>query len=119
MLEFKDYKILNNKDSPFSSIKLKFIDEELTEEMIEYIYEEIKKYEIYLGYDCKGEFYIEYKKRAKIEMVITFPSRKVPDGKKELETFINKYVMDFSEYYSRINYHKDFEDDNLVEVLNF
>ena len=77
--------------------------------------EEIKKYEIYLEYDCRGEFNIKYKKRAKIEMIITFPNRKVPNGRKELDNFINKYVIDFSEYYSKINYHKYFKNNNLVE----
>jgi hypothetical protein len=116
MLEFKDFKLLNNKDSPVSSIKFKFIDDELTQEMIEYMIEEIKKYEIYLGYDCKGEFNIEFKKIAEIELIITFPSRKVPDEKKELHTFVNRYVMDFSEYYSRITHYRDFENDNIAET---
>ena len=113
MLEFKDFKIIN-KDPYFSSIKFRFRDDELREDIIDYMDEEINKYQIYLGYDSKGEFNIEFDKKAKIEIIVTFPSRKVPSGKKELELFINKFVMDFNEYYSKINFLKDFEND-LVE----
>ncbi len=115
MLEFEGFKVLNNEDPNIYLIRFKFKDDELEEEMLEYIDEEIKKYHIYLGYDCKGEFNVKFKKRARIEMIVTLPSRKVPHEKKELELFINKYVMDFSEYYSRIAYYNDFEDDGLVE----
>lgn len=103
MLEFKDFKILDGTDPSLTSIKFNFMDNELTEESIEYVYEKLNEYEIYLEYDCKGEFNIEYEKEAIIEMTITSPSRKVPENKKELEEFINRYVMDFSEYYSKIN----------------
>lgn len=102
MLEFKNFKILDKSDKSLTSIKFSFIDDDLTEESLEYIYEKLNEYETYLEYDCKGEFIIEYKKEAIIEMIITFPSRKVPENKKELEEFINRYVMDFSEYYSKI-----------------
>jgi len=115
MLEFENFKILKGKDPNFALIRFKFKDDELSEEMVEYIDEEIKNYDIYLGYDCKGDFEVKYKKVARIEMTVKFPSRKVPQEKKELESFINKHVMDFREYYSRIDYYKDFEDDNLVE----
>lgn len=115
MLEFEDFKILKNNDPKVSLIKFKFRDDELGEEILEYMGEEIKKYEMYLGYDCKGEFNITFKKRAIIKMIVAFPSRKVPPEKKELEHFINKYVMDFTEYYSRIDYYNDYGDDNLVE----
>lgn len=115
MLEFKDFKILTN-DSPISSIRFKFRDDELKEESIGHVNEEIKKYHIYLGYDSQGEFSIKYKKRAEIEIIVTFPQRKVPQEKKKLENFINKFVMDFSEYYSKINYLEDFEKNDLIEI---
>lgn len=114
MLEFKNFKVLTKEDLPLTSIKFSFIDNELNEESIEYIEEKLKKYEIYLEYDCKGEFVVKYKKEAIIEMIITLPSRKVPSDKKELEKFINRHVMDFDEYYYKI---KDFENpvnDDLI-----
>ncbi len=103
MLEFKESRILDKNTLPFTSIKFSFIDEELSEESIEDMYEKINEYEMYLEYDCKGEFNIIYKKEAIIEMIITFPSRKVPENKRDLEEFVNRYVMDFSEYYYKIN----------------
>ncbi len=119
MLEYKDFKIIDNDNSSLTSIKFTFIDTELTEDTIKDIVKELKEYEIYLEYDCKGEFRAEYKKTAFIEMIITSPSRKVPDekDKKELEKFINKHVMDFSEYYSRINHSKSLNNDNLAASI--
>ncbi len=110
MLEFKEFKILDSGNNLITPIKFSFTDKKLNEESIEYIYEKLNEYEMYLEYDCKGEFNIENKKENVIEMIITFPSRKVPGDKKELEEFINRYVMDFSEYYYKIN--------NLNMVIN-
>ncbi len=114
MLEFKKSKILDESDSSFTSIKFCFIDNELSEESIEYMYEKLNEYEMYLEYDCKGEFNIECKKETIIEMIITFPTRKVPENKKELEEFINRYIMDFSEYYYKINNFDDLVNGNLT-----
>jgi hypothetical protein len=112
MLEFKEFKEEGKKNSKSVSIKFSFQDEELDEESIEYIAEKLNEYEIYLEYDCKGEFQVKYKKKAIIEMIITFPGRKVPEDKKELEKFLNRHVLDFSEYYSKIsNFDSLFEDD--------
>ena len=74
----------------------------------------LNEYEMYLEYDCKGEFNIECKKETIIEMIITFPTRKVPENKKELEEFINRYIMDFSEYYYKINNFDDLVNGNLT-----
>ena len=115
MLEFKDFKILNNEDPSLTSIKFRFIDDELSEESIEHMVEKLKEYEMYLEYDCKGEFNIEFKKEVIIEMIITSPNRKVPDDKKELEEFVNRHVMDFDEYYYKINNFENLFEDNLVE----
>lgn len=115
MLEFKGFKVEQEKNSPLTSIKFNFIDEELSEETIEDVAETLKEYEIYLEYDCKGDFSIKYKKKAIIEMIITFPSRKVPEEKKELETFVNRHVMDFDEYYYKINNFGNSFEDNLAE----
>ena len=110
MLEFKNFKILEGNDLSLTSVKFSFIDNELNEGSLEYIYEKLNEYEIYLEYDCKGEFNIEFKKEIIVEMVITFPNRKVPENKKELDEFANRYVMDFSEYYYKIN--------NLENLVN-
>jgi len=115
MLEFKNFKLDNKKNSSFTSIKFNFIDKELDEESIEYIDSKINEYETYLEYDCKSEFLIKYKKNAIIEIILTFPSRKVPVDKKELEKFVNKHVMDFDEYYYKINHFEDLVEDSLVE----
>ncbi|WP_414469099.1 hypothetical protein [Methanobacterium sp. ACI-7] len=103
MLDFKEFKIETNKNSSSIPVRFIFIDNEIDEESIEYIEEKIKEYEIYLEYDSKGEFNFEYNKKFSIEMIITFPTRKVPEDKKGLQNFVNRYVMDFSEYYHRIN----------------
>lgn len=118
MLEFKDFKLLDKKESKTTSIKFNFKDSQLNEESLEYIYEKLKEYKMYLEYDCKGEFNIKYKKEAIIEMIITSPSRKVPDSKKELEKFINKHVMDFDEYYKTIRIIESSIDKNLTEISN-
>jgi hypothetical protein len=115
MLEFKDFKIESNKNSISTSIKFNFIDDELSEESIECIAGKLNDYEIYLEYDCKTEFQVKYKKSAIIEMIITFPSRKVPEDKKELERFVNRHVMDFNEYYYKIKNFKNLFEDDLVE----
>lgn len=117
MLEFKGFKLLDKKDSTTTSIKFNFKDRELSEESLEFIYEKLKEYETYLEYDCKGKFNIKYKKEATIEMIITSPSRKVPDDKKELENFINKHVMDFDEYYYKIRNFESSIDSNLTESI--
>ncbi len=109
MLEFKNFKV-ENKENSSTCIKFNFIDKDLSEECLEKIIPKLKEYEIYLEYDCKGDFNVKYKKKAIIEMCITFPSRKVPEDKKDLERFINKHVMDFDEYYYKIN-----NFDNLFE----
>jgi hypothetical protein len=101
MLEFKDFKMDSKKNSSDISIKFSFIDNELGKENTEYIFQKLNEYEVYLEYDCKGDFQIT--KNAIIEMIITFPGRKVPNDKKELEKFVNKYVMDFNEYYHKIS----------------
>ena len=119
MLEHTDYKIINNENPYLTSIKFTFIDAELTEEAIEDLVKELKEYEIYLEYDSRGEFKVEYKKVASIEMIITSPSRKVPDEKnrKEIEEFINKHVVDFNEFYSRINHSKNLNNNNLAASI--
>ncbi|MGB9937288.1 MAG: hypothetical protein ACPK7O_06165 [Methanobacterium sp.] len=113
MLEFKDYKIETKKDLLSVPIKFIFVDDELTEESIENVKDKIKEYEIYLEYDCKGEFKFEYKKKFTIEMIIMFPGRKVPEDKKELQNFVNRYVMDFTEYYHKIDLFDNVADGNL------
>lgn len=115
MLEFKDYKLKSEKDSPFVSIKFNFVDEDLSEEVVEFICEKLKEYEIYLEYDCKGEFIVNFKKKVNIEMIITLPSRKVPEDKKELEKFVNRHVMDFDEYYYKINNFDNLTENNVFE----
>jgi hypothetical protein len=115
MLEFKDFKIESKKNSTSTFINFNFIDDELGEEFMEYIFEKLNEYEIYLEYDCKCEFQVIYKKTAFIEMIITFPSRKVPEDKKELEKFVNRHVVDFGEYYYKINNFEDYFEDDLVE----
>ena len=115
MLEFKEFKILENGGKLITPIKFSFTDNELNEESIEYLHEKLNEYQTYLEYDCKGEFNIEHKKEIIIEMVIIFPSRKVTKNKKELEEFINRYVMDFSEYYSKINNLDNLINDDLIE----
>lgn len=117
MLDFKEFKIESKKDSPYTSIKFSFTDEELSEESLEHMVQKLNEYEIYLEYDCKGEFLVKYKKKAIIEMIITFPSRKVPDDKKELLKFVNKHVMDFDEYYYKISNFKNLPEDDLVEYV--
>ena len=114
MLEFKDFKLLNNENPSLTSIKFRFIDNELSEESFEYADEKLKEYEKYLEYDCRVEFNIEYKKEVIIEMIITSPNRKVPDDKKELEEFVNMHVMDFDEYYWKINNSDDLVKDDMV-----
>jgi hypothetical protein len=115
MLEFKDFKIEDKKNSTSTSIKFNFIDDALREEFIEYISEKLNEYEIYLEYDCKYECRVTYKKTAIIEMIITFPSRKVPEYKKELKNFVNRHVMDFDEYYFKISNFENLFEDDLVE----
>jgi hypothetical protein len=117
MLEFKEFKILDEGNKLVTPIKFSFTDSELNEECIEFIYEKLNEYEMYLEYDCKGEFNIETKKEIIIEMIITFPSRKVPENKKELEEFINRYVMDFSEYYYKINTINSVINDDLIAPI--
>ena len=117
MLEFEEFKILDNGSNLITPIKFSFIDKELDEESIEYIYEKLNEYEMYLEYDCKGEFNIEHKKETIIEMVITFPSRKVPENKKGLEEFINRHIMDFSEYYFKINNFNSLSNDDLIAPI--
>lgn len=114
MLEFKNFQILDKNDSSLTSIKFGFIDDELDEKSIEYIDKKLKEYEMYLEYDCKGKFIIECKKKVIIEMIITFPCRKVPENKKELEEFINRHVMDFNEYYYKINNFDSLINDDLI-----
>ena len=117
MLEFGEFKILDNGSNLITPIKFSFIDKELDEESIEYIYEKLNEYQMYLEYDCKGEFNIEHKKETIIEMIITFPSRKVPENKKGLEEFINRHIMDFSEYYFKINNFDSLSNDNLIAPI--
>lgn len=118
MLEYKDFEIIDNDNSSLTSIKFIFMDSELTEYELEDIVKELKEYEMYLEYDSKGEFRAEYKKTVSIEMIITLPSRKVPEeDKKELEKFINKHIMDFNEYYSRINLSKTLNEDDLAASI--
>lgn len=118
MLEYKDFEIIDNDNSSLTSIKFIFMDSELTEDALEDIVKELKEYEMYLEYDSKGEFRAEYKKTVSIEMIITLPSRKVPEkDKKELEKFINKHIMDFNEYYSRINLSKTLNEDDLAASI--
>ena len=117
MLEFKESKILDKNELPFTSIKFSFKDNELGEELIEYMHGKLKAYEMYLEYDCKGAFNIECRKEIIIEMIITFPTRKIPENKKELEEFINRYIMDFSEYYYKINNSDDLVNDELIAPL--
>ncbi|MGB9978210.1 hypothetical protein [Methanobacterium sp.] len=117
MLEFKEFKILDNGSKSITPIKFSFIDNELNEEYIEFMCEKLNEYEMYLEYDCKGEFNIENKKETIIEMIITFPSRKVPENKKELEEFINRYIMDFSEYYYKVNNFDNLINDNLIAPI--
>ena len=50
-------------------------------------------------------------------MKIIFPGRKVPEDKKELEKFINRYVMDLNEYYYKINNLNHTYEDDLVEPI--
>ena len=114
MLEFKDFKILNNEDPSLTSIKFRFIDNELSEESFEYMYEKLKEYEMYLEYDCKGEFNIECKKEVVIEMIITSPSRKVPEDKKGFEEFVNRHITDLDEYYYKINNFDNLINDNMA-----
>ncbi len=117
MLEFEEFKILDSGSNLITPIKFSFIDNELDEEYFEYIYEKLNEYEMYLEYDCKGEFNIEHKKETIIEMIIIFPSRKVPENKKELEEFINRYIMDFSEYYYKINNFNSLINDDLIAPI--
>ena len=117
MLEFEEFKILDKDGKRIIPIKFCFTDNELNEESIEYIYEKLNEYQTYLEYDCKGEFNIENKKEVIIEMIITFPSRKVPEDKKELEEFVNRHVMDFSEYYYKINNLDSFINDDLIAPI--
>ena len=117
MLEFKEFKILEESNKLLTPIKFYFIDNELNEESAEYIYEKLNEYETYLEYDCKGEFNIEHKKETIIEMIITFPSRKVPKNERELEEFINRHIMDFSEYYYKINNFDSLTNDDLIAPI--
>lgn len=117
MLEFKDFKIESRNLSDMA-IKFSFIDNELSEECIEYIAQKLNEYEVYLEYDCKGDFQVKYQKKAIIEMIITFPCRKVPDDKKELEKFVNKHIMDFDEYYHKISSLENLFEENLLNTLN-
>ena len=117
MLEFKEFKILESGSNLITPIKFRFTDNELKEESLECMYEKLNEYEMYLEYDCKGEFNIENKKEIIIEMIITFPSRKVPEDKKELEEFINRHIMDFSEYYYKINNLENLINDNLIAPI--
>jgi hypothetical protein len=117
MLEFREFKILDSGSKLITPIKFNFTDNELNEESMEYTYEKLNEYEMYLEYDCKGEFNIENKKEIIIEMIITFPSRKVPEDKKELEEFINRHIMDFSEYYSKINNLDSLINNNLIAPI--
>ena len=116
MLDFKDYKI-ERPESPFTTIIFNFIDDELSEESLEYINQEVNKYEIYLEYDCKSEFNIEFKKKILIQMILTYPNRKVPLDKKELENFVMRRVMDFTEYYFKINYLDNSYQDDVAEHI--
>ncbi|MCZ3364515.1 hypothetical protein [Methanobacterium veterum] len=116
-MEFKEFKILESGSNLITPIKFRFTDNELKEEFLEGMYEKLNEYEMYLEYDCKGEFNIENKKEIIIEMIITFPSRKVPEDKKELEEFINRHVMDFSEYYYKINNLENLINDNLIAPI--
>ena len=117
MLDFKDYKIEKDKESPFTTIILNFNDNELSEESIEYIIQKVNEYEIYLEYDCKGEFIVEFKKIAIIQIILTYPNRKVPLDKKELKNFVMRHVMDFTEYYYKISYLDNLYQDNVVENI--
>lgn len=101
MLEFKKFKV-EDKDN-LKRVMLNFTDDELSQETLEEMSPKFNEYEIYLEYDYKGEFILKYKKKALIEIILTLPARKVPENKKELEEFINRHVMDFSEYYKKIN----------------
>lgn len=116
MLEFKDFKMDSKKNSSDISIKFSFIDKELGKENTEYIFQKLNEYEVYLEYDCKGDFQIT--KNAIIEMIITFPGRKVPNDKKELEKFVNKYVMDFNEYYHKISSLENLFEEDLLSTLD-
>ena len=117
MLEFKEFKIVDNGSNLITPIKFIFTEKELNEGAMEYIYEKLNEYEVYLEYDCKGEFNIENKKEVVIEMIITFPSRKVPGDKKELKEFIYRYVMDFNEYYYKINNSDSLVNDDLIAPI--
>ena len=117
MLDFKDYKIEKDKESPFTTIILNFNDNELSEESIEYINQRVHEYEIYLEYDCRGEFNIGYNKNVIIQLILTYPDRKVPLDKKELKNFVMRHVMDFTEYYYKISNLDNLYQDNVAENI--
>ena len=117
MLDFIDFKIEKTKESPFTTIMLNFTDDELSEEAIEYIYQKINEYEIYLEYDCKSEFNIEYKKNVIIQLILTYPNRKIPLDEKELKNFVMRHVMDFTEYYYKISYLDKLYQDDVAEHI--
>ena len=117
MLDFKDFKIEKTKESPFTTIILNFTDDELSEEAIRYVSQKIEEYKIYLEYDCKGEFNIEYKKNALIQLILTYPDRKIPLDKKDLKNYVMRHVMDFTEYYYKISYLDNSYQDDVAEHI--
>ena len=49
-------------------------------------------------------------------MIITYPNRKIPENKKELENFVMRRVMDFTEYYHISNL-DNLNQDNIAEHI--
>lgn len=115
MLEFKGFKQDKNKGSAFTSIKFNFLDDELGEESVESLGGKLKEYQMYLEYDSKCEFKIKYKKKMIMEMILSSPKRKVPEDKKELQNFITRHVMDFKEFYGKINLLNNLPEDDVIE----
>lgn len=118
MLEFTGFKVENRENPKFTSIKFDFTDSNIVEVTIEDLSEKLHEYEMYLEYDTRCEFSLEYKKnRFILEMIITLPSRKVPEEKKELEDLVAMHVMDFNEYYHKISNLNNLHEDDLVEHI--
>lgn len=117
MLEFEGFKVESIKNSNNKIVKFEFSDNELVEDELEDLALKLNEYEIYLEYDCKGEFILNFKKEAIIDMLLTLPSRKVPEDKKELEEFINRHVVDFNEYYKKIRNIINSNEDNIIENI--
>ncbi len=117
MLEFKGFKQDKNKGSAYTSIIFNFFDEELGDESIERLTAKLNDYQMYLEYDSKCEFKIKFKKKMIMEMILTSPIRKVPEDKKELQNFITRHIMDFKEFYGKINLMDNVPEDDVVERI--